>query len=209
MQTYSHTIITAVGNQLLKRRKSNSPTLPPLRPGASIIGSFSPDLPLTVLSVIFIITDMTRGNTIEPGSGTSLTGQLFSDWFFNNNWVKLLHNLGHAPILTIFYACLGFWVWRQGRQWGGWLFWFGLAMTLHTAIDIPLHYDDGPLLFFPFDWETRFYSPLSYWDPERGGTVWSIFEHSLDIVLIIFYFVLRRQSNQQTPRQNSGQATNH
>ncbi|MEZ4675136.1 MAG: hypothetical protein R2932_12925 [Caldilineaceae bacterium] len=37
-----------------------------------------------------------------------------------------------------------------------------LRLRAHTAIDIPLHYDDGPLLLFPFDWKTRFHSPVSH-----------------------------------------------
>jgi hypothetical protein len=65
----------------------------------------------------------------------------------------------------------------------------GCASALHTAIDIPLHYDDGPLLFFPFDWQTRFYSPVSYWDPNRYGVPFAIFEHLLLLGMLIYLAV--------------------
>ena len=62
-------------------------------------------------------------------------------------------------------------------RWGPALFWFAAACMLHTLIDIPLHYDDGPLVFYPLNWQARFYSPVSYWDPRRYGIPVAIMEH--------------------------------
>ena len=64
---------------------------------------------------------------------------------------------------------------------------------LHTLIDIPIHYDDGPLLLFPLNWDLRFMSPVSYWDPNRYGIPFTIFEHSLDIVLLVFLIYTSRK----------------
>ena len=40
---------------------------------------------------------------------------------------------------------------------------------LHIAMDLPVHHDDGPLVFFPFDWKTRIDSPVSYYDRDHYG----------------------------------------
>lgn len=34
-----------------------------------------------------------------------------------------------------------------------------------------MHHNDGPLLFFPFDWSTRFASPVSYEGAEHYGAI--------------------------------------
>ena len=48
-----------------------------------------------------------------------------------------------------------------------------LSMLLHTALDLPLHHDDGHRHFYPFsDW--RFESPLSYWDGHHHADVVSV-----------------------------------
>ena len=176
MQTYSHTILTAVFN---RRHREKESELPPLEPQASIIGSFAPDAPLTLLAVIFIMLDR-----LDPQENHSRTGHLFQEMFFHTRWVKALHNLFHAPILTFGYIGLGYLAWRRGKKWGAWLFWFGVSTSAHTLIDIPVHHNDGPLLLFPFDWETRYHSPVSYWDPKRYGRPFSVAEHLLDIILI-------------------------
>jgi hypothetical protein len=70
-----------------------------------------------------------------------------------------------------------------------------VGCLVHTAVDIPCHVDDGPLLFFPFNWNIRYHSPVSYWDPRHYGTQFAIFELSLDLVLLLYLFVplLRRR----------------
>lgn len=194
MQTYSHYILTAVLNRQLKQRQSapgdsTGPVrLPPLKTFPLMLGSIAPDLPLIGLTIIFLLSDLLAGR-LGPGSDGSTqrnVAYLFEVMFFHDPWIKAAHNLFHAPILTVAYLGLGYWLWRRGFSWGPGLFWFGLACTLHTAIDIPLHYDDGPLLFFPFDWQTRFHSPLSYWDSARYGRQFAIFEHGLVLGMLIY-----------------------
>ncbi len=169
---------------LFNRRKKDTGTtdqptwLPPLRSRASLLGSIMPDLPLIILSPIFILWDLTEGNSPGPGSG-SHTSTLFNDMFFNDWRVKTVHNLFHAPLLTILYSTIGYLGWRRGKSWGPWLFWFGTACMVHSAIDIAVHYDDGPLLLFPFNLNLRFNSPISYWDPAHYGREFAIFENLL------------------------------
>lgn len=198
MQTYSHIIITAALNRVLKQKEARDGSLqigqtmlPPLRNRATLIGSFMPDLPLTLTGILFIVVDSIQGNAagFESDPMKSWTGWLFDYAFFNVWWVKLLHNLFHAPLLILLYAGIGYALWKRNNSWGATVFWFALSCLLHTAIDIPLHYDDGPLVFFPFDWNTRFYSPLSYWDPRHYGIPVAIAEHLLILGLIIFLLV--------------------
>ncbi len=218
MQTYSHLIIVAAINQGLKNKEDKriSPGresvgatdyLPHTHTFPFLFGSVAPDIPLILLTIVFMASDLLAGRSLDPGNemGRSNTGYLFETLFYQDPWVKTAHNLFHAPILVIFYTLLGYWAWRRGWmvgrwKWGAPLFWFGLGCTIHTLIDIPVHYDDGPLLLFPFNFEARFYSPLSYWDPKRGGIPFTIFEHLLDLLLLAYLLVnwwkrrLRRQA---------------
>ena len=59
---------------------------------------------------------------------------------------------------------------------------------LHSVVDVLTHHDDGPLLFFPFSWTIRFYSPISYWDPAHFGRPFAIFELVFDLVLVLYLF---------------------
>ncbi len=44
-----------------------------------------------------------------------------------------------------------------------------ISCLLHSMIDVATHFDDGPVLFWPLDWSTRFASPVSYWDDDHYG----------------------------------------
>lgn len=187
MQTYSHTIITAALNRSLKEQESQAGALqlagvklPPLKSGALLIGSFLPDLLLTLIAIGTIGYDR-----VNAKSKSNATRWLFGYAFFNVWWVKAAQNIFHAPLLLLTYALIGYIAWIRGREWGAGLFWLSISAMLHTAIDIPLHYDDGPLLLFPFDWQTRFYSPVSYWDPKRYGKIFAPLEHLLVMGLLI------------------------
>ena len=67
-----------------------------------------------------------------------------------------------------------------------WLRWFLAACLLHSFVDVLTHVDDGPLLFFPFEWTIRFESPVSYWDSRHYGTQFAVFELTLDVLLIAY-----------------------
>lgn len=206
MQTYSHTIITAALNRVAKHKEEQSQglrigrwDLPSLRTGATLLGSFMPDVPLTLTGILFMVIDRIQGNAagFESNPQQSWTGWLFDYAFFHLWWVKLIHNLFHAPLLILLSMAVGYRMWQNGKTQGGWIFWFAASCLLHTAIDIPLHNDDGPLVFFPLDWETRFHSPLSYWDPRHYGIPFAIFEHLLILFLLGYLLVgwWRRRRN--------------
>ncbi len=203
MQTYTHFVMTAFYNRRKKDKgETDKPaSLPPLVSRATLLGSVMPDLPLIVLSAVFIIWDMVEGNSPGPG-GSSHTSYLFGDLFFNDWRVKTVHNIFHAPLLTILYTSIGYFGWRRGKKWGPWLFWFGAACMVHSAIDVAVHYDDGPLLLFPFNMNLRFHSPVSYWDPAHYGTQFAIFEHLLFLAMVGYLCLSwwqRRKERRKTP----------
>ena len=43
-----------------------------------------------------------------------------------------------------------------------------------------------PSCSFPLDWHKRYHAPLSYWDEERGGRLFTLLEHLLDILLVVY-----------------------
>jgi hypothetical protein len=199
MQTYSHYILTALLNRKLKERTGTDGVgapvlqvggvaLPPIKTPALMLGSVAPDIPLILLTIVFIISDRLAGRSFGPGDGPgqSNVGYLFDYLFFHNKWVMTLHNLFHGPLMVIFYLIAGYWGWRLGRKWGPALFWFAVTCALHTAIDIPLHTEDGPLLLFPFYFGLRYRSPISYWDPAHYGNLWAPAEHLVILATLIY-----------------------
>ncbi len=190
MQTYSHFLLTVAFYQPLKRYASKQ--LPSLRSGALMLGSVMPDIPLTLIAIGCGLYDLVTRVNVSTNEVIFLPtlDKLFRNWFFTNPYVIVPHNLFQAPILVTLYILLGYWLWKYKHAIGSWIFWLACACMLHTLIDIPLHHDDGPLLLFPFNWSVRFISPFSYWDENHYGREFLIFEHSLDLVLIVVFLVI-------------------
>jgi hypothetical protein len=152
---------------------------------AFLLGSVLPDIPFgllswgTIIYYRFVLQQGTSGlmeNVIHPS-------------YFNNPWWIASHNFLHSPTILIIYA---FFLWRfldQPNTRGNWWLWFVFGCMVHSAIDILTHYNDGPVLFFPFDWHTRFQSPISYWDKAHFGSQFFYFEVGLNLVLLAYLFL--------------------
>jgi hypothetical protein len=156
-----------------------------LAKSAFLWGSVLPDLPFGVLSwgtlayYRFILqqdTSIVMENIIHPA-------------YFNNPWWIASHNFLHSPTALIIYAIL---LWRfvdkVGTR-GHWWLSFVFGNLVHSVIDILTHHDDGPLLFFPFDWYTRFYSPVSYWDTAHYAIQFIWVELGINVVLLGYLFL--------------------
>ena len=64
---------------------------------------------------------------------------------------------------------------------------FSIAAITHLLGDFPVHVEDAHPHFWPIsDW--RFESPISYWDRNHHGQLFSFFETLLGIVLSIIVF---------------------
>ena len=185
MGTQSHFLMTLA----FKRRRDQLGK--PTHGRALLLGSFMPDIPLFVFTVAWIaywyfFTDRSE----------FFFGPTYDDIYFNNPWMKVGHSIFHSPIPIAIMILLGYWGMQNAASrmrdygkfshWSGNLFWFGLGCSFHSIVDILTHHDDGPLIFFPFDWQTRFESPISYWHPDHYGTEFGRFELALDVAIILW-----------------------
>lgn len=191
MQTYSHLIISAALSRRLKRtHRVNVATR------AFLLGSLVPDVPLILLSLGYFIQIRYFAPTDE-----FIFGATYDNLYYNNPFWITGHSVFHSPVMIGVYALIGWLALRRGRRWGWVLLWFAAGCGLHSFIDILTHYNDGPLLFFPLDWETRFTAPISYWDPERGGLIFAPIEHLLDLALLAYLFITWRRDRREKAAQ--------
>lgn len=179
MNTPTHFLMTAALHQALPRV--------PIVTSAFLLGSVAPDLPLWLLSV-------GGGLYLHYGLGWDMATTahfMFDDLYFYNPVWLASHNFLHAPLLLILGLTI---VWRSRCHIGSsqrWLFWFFLACLLHSVVDIFTHVDDGPLLFFPFNWTFRFRSAISYWDDRYHGQTVQQIEQLMDLGFLIYLLVPR------------------
>lgn len=174
MNTPSHFLITAAIERALPRV--------PIVKTAFLLGSVAPDLPLWLLSIGGIL----YYHLILGWSTADTASLLFDTLYFHNPFWIAAYSLLHAPLILLTGILL---VWPTRRNIGSrsrWGFWFLLACSLHSLIDIFTHANDGPLLLFPLNWTIRFNSPLSYWDDRYYGKEFQWFELGLDIVLLLY-----------------------
>ncbi|TWT57609.1 hypothetical protein KOR42_09710 [Thalassoglobus neptunius] len=195
MKTPSHFLVTAAIGRI--------PWLKVI-PSAILLGSIAPDLPLYFLTFGSFLW-MRNVVGWEP---RQIFRTVFDQWFFENPFWIVLHNLLHAPLILLSaLACIAIKNRSLSKLQTSWWFWFFLSCLFHSVIDIFTHYDDGPLIWFPFDWSTRFSSPVSYWDSRHYGREFSQFELWLDLALILFLSVLfwkqSRQKQTEVIEQNA------
>jgi membrane-bound metal-dependent hydrolase YbcI (DUF457 family) len=174
LNTPSHFLMTAALDKALPRV--------PIVKSAFLIGSVAPDLPLWLLSIGGILY-----YRFFLGWSMGDTAHLMFDelYFHHPGWI-IGHNLLHAPLILGTGLAL---VWRSRRNIHSksrWIFWFLMACSLHSLVDFLTHADDGPLLFFPFDWTSRFHSPVSYWDSRYHGDTFQKIEAAADLGFLIY-----------------------
>jgi hypothetical protein len=179
VNTPSHLIINAA---LRKRANAGGALDIPRR--AFLLGAVLPDIPLWLLWIgayayyRYVLGDVAV-TPMDPR---------FDQLYFTNPFWIAAHNLLHSPTLLLIALAV---LWRGRAAVGSrrhWWFWFAAGCLIHTALDIPTHVDDGPVLFFPFEWSIRFHSPVSYWDPRHFGRQFTIFELLLDVGLLAYVF---------------------
>ena len=183
MQTQSHFLMTAVANRFLKRN-ADEKSKAQVNSRALLLGSFAPDIPLFILSFIFIARNVWFAETPQP----NVFGEAYDTLYFTNPLWIITHNIFHAPPMIIVYLLIGYFVGiRGGKKWAYALFWFAVGCAGHSAIDILTHHNDGPLLLFPFNWELRFSSPVSYWDDDYYANILAPLEMLLNIGIIGYF----------------------
>ncbi len=181
MMTPSHFLMTAAVDAVLKARGQRPQS------AAFLTGSVLPDLPLYVLSVGYIGWHYYVAPALFgiAAPAEHIFGAGYDTHYFTDPWWIIPHNTFHAPLILLALAALGAWATRQGHRWGPALLWFAAGCAFHAGVDILTHRDDGPLLFFPLDWQYRFPAPISYWDRRYGAELFAPLERALDGVIVI------------------------
>jgi membrane-bound metal-dependent hydrolase YbcI (DUF457 family) len=183
MQTYSHFFMTA-----LVKAKLNKEQLP-VHGKAFLLGSFMPDVPLILCSLWF----MAYYRWLHPPTDGDPFGVMYDNYYFNHPLWITGHSLMHSPPMLALWFTLGYYFgFRRDHAWGRSLCWFITGCAFHATVDIMTHFNDGPLLFYPFDWHYRFSSPVSYYNSQHYGHIFAPLEHLLDLG-IIAYFITRNQ----------------
>lgn len=148
-------------------------------------GAVLPDIPLLIISVGYFA--YYRFFTNENISG--IMDKAFGEMYFNDPFWIAGHNFLHSPTALIIYAIFLWKYFKLPNTRGHWWLWFVFGCMVHSVIDILTHYDDGPVLFFPFDWHTRFYSPVSYWDRNHYANEFFWVELGINVVLLSYLFL--------------------
>lgn len=177
MNTPSHLIMTAALRKVLRDRL-------PAPLSAVLLGAVAPDLPLYLMS----IGGLFYYRCVLGWESRPTFEHLFDELYFHDPLWIAAHNTLHSPTLLLL-SLAGMWVATNlQRTIPSWIFWFLMACLFHSIVDVFTHNGDGPLLFFPFEWNTRFDSPISYWDRNHYGRYFARFEIGLDVVLLIYLF---------------------
>ncbi|MEM7477351.1 MAG: metal-dependent hydrolase [Planctomycetota bacterium] len=147
---------------------------------AVLLGALAPDIPLYFLSI---------GGGLwfrfvegwEPGE---IARHMFGTLFYEDPYWISLHNCLHSPLVLLGAIAVLHFAFGKTLFLKSWWTWFFGSCLLHTLVDIPVHHDDGPLVFWPLNWSYRFASPLSYWDLNHYAQIVMPFEAVLAIVLL-------------------------
>ena len=169
MNTPAHATISL----LLLGRKNRPETAVPI-----VIGAALPDVPM----MVFYAYEKLIQNTPE--------GIIWSDRYHQPGWQALFDVFNSLPLIMLGMLL----AYKLGAS--RWT-WFFAGMALHVFGDLPLHHgDDAHRHFFPLlCW--KFYSPVSYWDPDHYGGIVSAIEAALvfigSILLMFRYESLRHR----------------
>ena len=172
MMTQSHFLMTAALRRAMPQARMPA--------AAVLLGSVAPDIPLTVLSFAGIA--YYRG--LLGWSLDAAADRMYGSLYFHDPWWISAHSLLHSPVSLGMIALAASWALASRPEWKRFVLWFCAACLFHSLVDIVTHFDDGPVMFWPFNRSYRFSSPVSYWDPNHFGREFVRFELLLTVGLI-------------------------
>ena len=148
---------------------------------AVLLGSIAPDIPLYLLS----FGGAAWFRWWEGWQWNDIGKHMYGYLFYNDPiWISL-HNFLHSPLMLVILLAIVFAVKGRADFLGSWWTWFFASCMLHTLVDIPVHHDDGPLVFWPLNWTYRFPSPVSYWDHDHHAAFMVPAEFGLAALLAV------------------------
>ncbi|MGB0564838.1 MAG: hypothetical protein ACPGVO_24040 [Spirulinaceae cyanobacterium] len=121
----------------------------PRTTAAITLGAIGPDLP------IFVFYAWAKLLQRLPES------EIWSEAYYQPFWQNIIALTHSFPVAIVGLVIC----WRLQSHWG---LVFFLSMIGHSLLDLPVHNDDAHRHFFPLS-NYRFFSPLSYWDPNHYG----------------------------------------
>ena len=119
--------------------------------------------------------------------GTDMTSrQIWDEAYYWPFWQDIFDFWNSIP-LALLGVGLGLWLRKRRPQLGTLLAVCCASIILHCLVDLPTHAEDAHRHFWPLS-NYRFESPISYWDPEKGGQFFALFELALALVLSVYVF---------------------
>lgn len=151
-------------------------------PKSFIWGGFAPDIWLYLC--VFFYTGYSQFYLWNSSKQTF--HHMFDTLYFEHPFWIFSYNILHSPmVLGIFLLITKIFKNFLGMSYRL-VVWFFLWCALHSLLDIPLHHDDWPRIFYPLnDFIVR--SPISYWDTNHYANY--IIPIELFFVFIMFGYV--------------------
>lgn len=163
MNTPSHYVLNlALLGKIVKPKEKTKAKI------AITIGSLFPDVSL------FIFYFITKFIQKLPES------QIWDRTYYEPAWQNFIAWFNSIPLTAIALLICLYFRSRIGA------FFFG-SMLLHLFFDLPFHNHDAYRHFFPFS-DYRFFSPISYWDPQHHATFVALGELLLVLAATPFVF---------------------
>ncbi|MEO0756344.1 MAG: hypothetical protein AAFY78_05660 [Cyanobacteria bacterium J06648_16] len=121
--------------------------------------------------------------------GTDMnSAQIWGEAYYAPFWQNLFDLWNSIPLALVGIG-VGLWLRRRRRfsAIGVSLILCCASVMLHCLVDLPIHAEDAHRHFWPLS-NYRFESPVSYWDPAKGGQVFALFEMLLALGLSVYVF---------------------
>ncbi|MGC1207431.1 MAG: hypothetical protein WA880_05685 [Ornithinimicrobium sp.] len=162
---------------------------------AFVIAGAAPDIPLYLLTAgAAVYYPWFRGLSIDETFRLA-----FDDLFYTSPLWIIGQNTLHSPVVVgVMFLLAG----RGFLARIPWLKAFAAGCLVHIAMDIPVHHNDGPLVFFPFNWSYRFASPVSYWDPAHYGNIMGPIDIGITVIgsaILLGTYLRKRRASRRMP----------
>ena len=146
---------------------------------AFLLGGVLPDVPICFLFVGVFLWQQDVATTVE----------VFRHLYETHAWVIAAHSVLHSPLSLLAMLVLSFLVGKYQAR----LEVFIAGCFCHSLVDIYTHVDDGPIVFWPFDWQQRFTGIVSHWDSNYGGNLVMLVEMTI-MLMAVLVMVYKRNS---------------